>query len=449
MEGNPLTTEGIAQAERVADQLKNENIGLVVSSDLERCKMTAEIIAEKTGAKIIFDKRLRERGLGIAEGMARGERERIYGDIMKDYENKIPGGESWQELEKRLSEVLVDHLKDHEHKNIVVVSHGAPINFLVGKMKNIQSREIISQPIPKNSEVLELIITEPCRKCSGHFYEQDPDTFDTWFSSAMWTFSTLGWPAFAETATAGKPGPENDLANYHPTSLMAPGYEILFLWVARMILMSGCLLGEIPFRRVVLHGIVRDAQGKKFSKSAGNGIDPLFLADKYGADAIRMALIVGTATGNDVKFDENRVKGYRNFSTKLWNIARFVLSNKPADLRRHERGLTQTTNAEHKQNIEELENIKKSITEHIEAFEFHLAAEKIYHYIWHTLADKIIEAEKKNLKDGDASQKAESYALLEHLLLESLKMLHPFMPFVTEEIYRKFRPDRLLMVEKW
>jgi len=270
-------------------------------------------------------------------------------------------------------------------------------------------------------------------------WEQDPDTFDTWFSSAMWTFSTLGWPN--ET---------DDIKNYHPTTLMAPGYEILFLWVARMILMSGCLLGEIPFHKVVLHGIVRDAKGQKFSKSLGNGIDPLVLADKYGADAIRMALIVGTATGNDVKFDESRVKGYRNFSTKLWNVMRFVLTNKPPRTdAENERGLTQTTNPEHKKYLAELASLKKEITAHIENFEYHLVAEKIYHYIWHTLADKIVEAEKQNLKDGNDTQKSESYALLEHLLSESLKMLHPFMPFVTEEIYQKIRPGKMLMVEKW
>ena len=163
-----------------------------------------------------------------------------------------------------------------------------------------------------------------------------------------------------------------------------------------------------------------------------------------------MALVVGTATGNDVKFDENRVKGYRNFSTKIWNIMRFILTNKPPRTDAEGgRGLTRTTNPEHKKCLAEFVVLKKEITAHIENFEFHLAAEKIYHYIWHTLADKIIEAEKKNLKDGGAAQKFESYVLLEHLLLESLKMLHPFMPFVTEEIYQKLRPGKMLMVEQW
>ena len=324
----------------------------------------------------------------------------------------------------------------------------------------------------ENCEEIKVSVEEPkCEHCDAK-YVQDHDTFDTWFSSAMWTFSTLGWPNETE-----------DLKNYHPTSLMAPGYEILFLWVARMILMSGCLLGEIPFRKVVLHGIVRDTQGRKFSKSLGNGVDPLVLADKYGADAIRMALVAGTAMGNDVKFDENRVKGYRNFATKVWNIARFVLANRPRNdpnsrakltaghgaKENSQRETTRNLLPEHKEYLAELANLKKEITAHIENYGFHLAAEKIYHYIWHTLADKIIETEKKNLKDETAEQKAESYALLEHLLLESLKMLHPFMPFVTEEIYQKFsaasvptvakamagkkttasQGRKLLMIERW
>jgi valyl-tRNA synthetase len=224
--------------------------------------------------------------------------------------------------------------------------------------------------------------------------------------------------------------------------------------VARMILMSGALLGQVPFHTVYLHGIVRDAKGEKFSKSKGNGIDPLELADKYGADALRMALIVGAAPGNDVKFDEQRVKGYRNFATKMWNIARFIEMSRPtmngsASADGIDPNATGPhTHLEHEY-LKELAMLKIEITTHLDAYDFHLAAEKIYHYIWHTLADKIIEAEKPKLRDGSAEEKATSYALLEYLLLESLKMLHPFMPFITEEIYQIFRPGKILMVEQW
>jgi valyl-tRNA synthetase len=265
----------------------------------------------------------------------------------------------------------------------------------------------------------------------GEGWEQDPDTLDTWFSSGLWPFSTLGWP-----------DKTRDLETYFPNSLMAPGYEILPLWVARMILMSGVLLESIPFKTVLIHGIVRDSKGQKFSKSLGNGIDPLVLADTYGADALRMALIVGAAPGNDVKFDEQRVKGYRNFSTKIWNIARFIQTNKPSQ--------PEKTDISRRAEIKELEGIRTEVSNRIDNFEFHIAAEQLYHYIWHTLADKIIEAEKENLHNGTDAQKSESYELLETLLSESLKLLHPFMPFVTEAVWERL-PDRrgLLMVEKW
>ncbi len=201
-----------------------------------------------------------------------------------------------------------------------------------------------------------------------------------------------------------------------------------------MILMSGALNGVIPFRTVYLHGIVRDAKGKKFSKSAGNGIDPLELADKYGADALRMALIVGAGPGNDVKFDEQRVKGYRNFSTKLWNIARFIEIHRGGTKQE-----TQGMGVAHQKYIEELFRLKSEITKHLDEYEFHLAAEKIYH----------VETEKQKLREGTEEEKSASYAVLEHLLQESLKMLHPFMPFITEEIYQIFKPGKMLMVEKW
>jgi valyl-tRNA synthetase len=286
----------------------------------------------------------------------------------------------------------------------------------------------------------------------GDGWTQDPDTLDTWFSSGLWPFSTLGWPHFAETASWGESGSENDFANYFPNSFMAPGYEILFFWVARMILMSGALLGEIPFKMVDLHGIVRDAKGEKFSKSKGNGIDPLVLADTYGADALRMALILGAGPGNDVKFDEQRVKGYRNFSTKIWNIARFIEMNKPIADRKPPCDVAQSgqiTNGQQQEYLKEIESLKSEIAKHLDEYDFHLAAEKIYHYIWHTFADKIIEAEKPILRDGTEEEKAASCVILETLLLKSLKLLHPFMPFITEEVYQIFRPGKMLMVERW
>ncbi len=241
---------------------------------------------------------------------------------------------------------------------------------------------------------------------TGEGWTQDEDTLDTWFSSGLWTFSTLGWPE-----------PTADLAAFHPTNVIETGYDIIFFWVARMILMSGFLLGDIPFHTVYLHGLVRDEQGRKLSKSLGNAIDPLEIIAKYGADALRMALIVGTGPGNDSKIGDNKVKAYKHFANKLWNIARFVTTNAQAQ---------DWTNAPDHPHLEELEKFKLEITNDLENFRFDLAGEKLYHYIWHTVADKIIE---------EAKQDKKVCAVLPTILLTSLKLLHPFMPAVTEELW--------------
>jgi valyl-tRNA synthetase len=266
-------------------------------------------------------------------------------------------------------------------------------------------------------------------------WEQDPDTLDTWFSSALWTFSTLGWPE--DTL---------DFRTFHPTTVMAPGYEILFFWVARMILMSGFLLGTIPFKTVYLHGILRDEKGKKFSKSLGNGVDPIEISNEYGADALRMSLIVGIGPGNDSNFSLDKVRAYKKFSNKLWNITRFILENgegtpeEQPELR-----------AEDSARIEELSALTKEVTADFEKYRLYLAGEKLYHYVWHTLADVILEERKAVLVGDDASAKASAQWTLMYMLQTSLKLLHPLMPFITEEIWQSL-PNRerdMLMVSSW
>lgn len=272
---------------------------------------------------------------------------------------------------------------------------------------------------------------------------QDEDTLDTWFSSGLWTFSTLGWPHSAE-ASRGKPGPENDFANYHPTTVLETGYDILFFWVARMILMSTYATDQIPFENVYLHGLVRDNQGKKISKSLGNNIDPLDMIFKYSADSVRMALIVGTGPGNDTKISEEKLKAYKHFANKIWNASRFVLEN-TGDLQTSD---VPSLTEKDQETIKEYEKIVKDITSDMENYRFYLAADKIYHYFWHTFADIIIEDCKKRIKESDEENSAKS--LLYHLLKEQLKILHPFMPFITEKIW-SLLPDSkgLLMIEKW
>jgi len=273
---------------------------------------------------------------------------------------------------------------------------------------------------------------------SSDDWQQDPDTLDTWFSSALWTFSTLGWPD--ENAP--------DLKTYHPTSFMNPGYEILFFWVARMILMSGFLLGEVPFKTAYIHGMLRNTEGQKFSKSLDNGIDPIDIINQYGADALRMSVLVGVGPGNDCNFDFNKVKGYKHFGNKLWNIARFVLMSMPEDIS----DIMKSPLVPPDQKLlEELKTFVREVTKDMEEYRFYLAAEKIYHYIWHTFADKIIEESKPKLANENAKTKSSAQRMLLEILLTCLKLLHPFMPFITEEIYSRLPLENktLLLVEKW
>jgi valyl-tRNA synthetase len=262
---------------------------------------------------------------------------------------------------------------------------------------------------------------------------QDEDTLDTWFSSSLWTFSTLGWPDDTE-----------DLKIYHPTSVLETGYEILFFWVARMILMTGYVLGDIPFKHVYLHGTVRDQQGRKMSKSLGNGIDPLDIAAKYGADAGRVALIIGTSPGTDSKISEDKIKGQKHFANKIWNITRFVLSNYQTESR--EAAFTAPDQAL----LDQWYEAAKKITTDIDEYRLHIAAEDIYQYIWTTFADKILEESKPLLTSDEPAVKQSRQKLLFTILSETLTVLHPFMPFVTEAIWQLLPgKDNLLMVEQW
>ena len=270
----------------------------------------------------------------------------------------------------------------------------------------------------------------------GEGWIQDDDTLDTWFSAAMWTFSTLGWPEITK-----------DFEIYHPTDVLETGYGILFFWVARMIMMTGYTLGDIPFKTVYMHGTVRDAKGRIMSKSLGNGMDPIEVSQKYGTDAGRIALIIGTAPGTDSKIDENKIRGYKNFANKIWNITRYVLTSiEGLDL-----NIKPNLTEKDKKNLDDLNNIAKDITADIDEYRFYMASEKIYHYIWHTFADIIIEESKSAVNGTDEMAKKSSQYALYEILKTSLKLLHPFMPFVTEEIWGSLtHPDKkLLMIETW
>lgn len=288
-------------------------------------------------------------------------------------------------------------------------------------------------PVWYHNDEIYVGITAP----EGEGWIQDEDTLDTWFSSGLWTFSTLGWP---DTDAP-------DFVNYHPTNVLETGHDILFFWVARMVLMTKYLIGEIPFKTVYLHGLVRDNKGRKMSKSLGNIIDPVELIDKYGTDALRMALIVGNGPGNDVNLDENKIKAYKKFANKLWNITRFILENTAPS--------SEEINFSPKdqERIQEQEKLIAEISQEMNEYKYYLVSEKLYHYVWHNFADIIIEESKDIFENGTAEEKLSRQKFLWQSLKNILKILHPFMPFITEEIWqhipREGNDRELLMTNLW
>ncbi|MCI9120785.1 MAG: valine--tRNA ligase [Oscillibacter sp.] len=281
-----------------------------------------------------------------------------------------------------------------------------------------------------------------CGKCGSQHLTRDPDVLDTWFSSALWPFSTLGWPEKTE-----------DLDFYYPTSVMVTGYDIIFFWVSRMIF-SGCeQMKKIPFHTVLIHGLVRDDKGRKMSKSLGNGIDPLEVAEKYGADALRFNLITGNSPGNDMRFYTEKCEAMRNFANKVWNASRFVLMNL-GDLETYALPAADRLEREDKWVLSKLNTLVKEVTENLDSYEIGVASAKVYDFLWDTYCDWYIELTKTRLNGEDEAAKDTARNVLCFVLAELLKLLHPFMPFITEEIFQALpkqagAEDKFLMLAKW
>ena len=276
-----------------------------------------------------------------------------------------------------------------------------------------------------------------CPHCGGTHLHQDEDTLDTWFSSALWPFSTLGWPDNTE-----------DLKYFYPTSTLVTGYDIIFFWVARMIFSGIEHMGETPFKTVFIHGIVRDEQGRKMSKSLGNGIDPLKVIDEYGADALRFMLATGNSPGNDMRYSVEKVASSRNFANKIWNAARFILMN----LEGHDvKGiLPETLTTEDKWIISGFNRVAKEITENLEKFELGIAVQKIYDYLWDDFCDWYIEIAKIRMNGDDPVTAQNAREVLVWVMTGTLKLLHPFMPFITEEIWQTLPHEgEALMIAQW
>ncbi len=279
-------------------------------------------------------------------------------------------------------------------------------------------------------------VVEKCSKCGSTNLKQDEDTLDTWFSSALWPFSTLGWPEDTE-----------DLRHYYPTNTLVTGYDIIGFWVSRMIFSALEYTGKPPFDTVLIHGLVRDAQGRKMSKSLGNGIDPLEIIDTYGADALRFALATGNSPGNDMRFSDEKIESSRNFANKLWNAARFILMN--LDENEPAAYIPEDLALEDKWILSLLNELAKDVTNNLENFELGMAVQKLYDFIWDIFCDWYIEIAKIRLQQG--GEKAEQVkAVLIYIMSETLKLLHPFMPFITEEIWQTLPHDgETIMKSAW
>ncbi len=349
----------------------------------------------------------------------------------------------WFVKMKKLAEPAIDAVKQGDTKFVPPHFDKTYFHWLEGIRDWCISRQLWwGHEIPAFycDDCEEVLVTKEehpvCPKC-GKAMRKDPDTLDTWFSSALWPFSTLGWPKQTE-----------ELKYFYPTTVLVTGYDIIFFWVIRMMFSGLEHTGKVPFEKVFIHGLVRDSQGRKMSKSLGNGIDPLEVIEKYGADALRFTLITGNAPGNDMRFYWERVEASRNFANKVWNASRFIMMNLPED------GISpvpaeQLTDAD-KWILSKVNTLVKQVTENMEKYELGIAADKLYSFIWEEFCDWYIEMVKPRLYSNEDTTRQAALFTLQTVLITSLKLLHPYMPFVTEEIFCTLQnKEESIMISDW
>ncbi len=450
-----LTEKGIEQVGATAHTLRGEQFDAMYCSPLERTHESGKIISKELRMEPRLDDRLREIDLGDLafeefQRTAKAAKEagsRIYYEY---WHKKFPNGESYADLVERVRTFLEDMVERHPCQKILLVTHGGVMRAVMHLIEHVP---IERKPPTVHAEIMRITLQETNRvafESPGVGWEQDPDTLDTWFSSGMWTFSTLGWPEQS-----------SDLAAFHPTSVLETGYDILFFWIARMILMTEFALETIPFKTVYLHGLVRDAKGRKMSKSLGNVIDPLDMIQKHGADAVRLALFIGTSPGQDTKLDEQKIAGYAKFVTKVWNIGRYILSSpRHSEPRREGRGEEPHANVPSSHGVRSFagaqddtelgiadawilakrDELIRDVTAAYEAHEYSKAAQMTYDFAWHEFADWYVEATK--IERGQEREQGQRRILTETLEV-ILKLLHPAMPFVTEALWQRLQGSRI------
>jgi valyl-tRNA synthetase len=437
---NPLTNAGQADIAGDAKRLKELGFDMIISSDLQRTRETAEIFAKEWGMEVQFDERLREVGVGEFEGKPDEEFAEFRLNNFDKWHHDSPHGiESFDSLKGRVFEFLDEIKQKYPDKKVFVVTHGDVLRSMQGYNKDYTDEEIYNLTYPKTGEQIWIDLTEKPEVYVGEVaptgdgWEQDEDTLDTWFSSGLWTFTTLlpdDWD--------GKEFKSSDIAKYHSTSVLETGYDIIFFWVARMILMTTYVMGEVPFEKVYLHGLIRDKDGDKMSKSKPEtAIDPVEAGAKYGFDAVRLSVLIGNTAGNDVRLYDEKIEGYRNFVNKLWNISRYILmSVKSVDIPDEVKPKTLSD----KWILSRFNTLKKEVTENLESYNLSVAGDKLKDFTWNELADWYLEIAKA---EGDKNE------LLLFILKDLLKMWHPFVPFVTEAIWGNLNQEKELIISDW
>lgn len=444
----PLNETGKKQAEDFGNMLKEEKYDMIISSPLPRAKETAEIIAAKTGTEVQFDDRLKERNFGVIEGKSWEEIQKDLPDVavnnFENYQPDLPEGETIEEVVERVDD-FVENLNQFKGKKVLLITHTGVLRIL--------RRQLLSESVEstRNNDTENLGRIAMSTGYSSNWI-QDPDVFDTWFSSGQWAYATL---------TA------NDLMDtFYPTDIMETAYDILELWVSRMIILGIYTQGEIPFKHVYLHGLVKAPDGQKMSKSKGNVIQPEEIINQYGADALRLMYIVGNKAGAGYPVSYEKLEGYKRFLNKIWNASKFVLNNiQDLDASDYRSLVEKNTNEQDKAILDNLKNLTADVTRHIEKFRIGLAAELLYQNFWHTFCDEHLENVKPRLytrdKDGnpintleeDIKSRKEAQATLLYALTEYLKLMHPFIPFITEAIWQELPKQdgqsKTIMHAKW
>jgi len=440
-----LTEKGRADIAADAEKLKQQGkvFDLIITSDFERTLETAKIFAKVFNAEIIQDGRLREVGMGEFDGqpdLPDGPFVKIRNNFEAWHHDSPHGIESFDSMRGRVEECLDEIKQKYAGKKVMIVTHGDPLRVIQGYGTDLSDEEIFNLGFPKVGEQIwvdlarkrERMVTE--EKLDPKEWEQDEDTLDTWFSSGLWTFTTL-----LPSDWDGKEFKSVDIKRFHPTTVLETGYDILFFWVARMIIMTTYVLGEVPFENVYLHGLIRDKDGEKMSKSKPEtAIDPVEAGNKYGFDAVRLSLLIGNTAGNDIRLYDEKIEGYRNFVNKLWNISRFVLTS-VSDISVDTTKLKPDTITD-RWILSRFNALKQEVTKLLDEYNFSQAGELLRDFTWYEFADWYLEIAKVE-KNKDA--------ILMSILKELLTLWHPFVPFVTEAIWENLNQGQKLIVSSW